>query len=221
MVLILAQVGIAAYAIGSDDTTGEPDAPIFPTTEITEPLNLEAASALGLAVAREWRPDAILVNAGMQVDWSDESADQLATELPRGGWALLRYLSGRDVLTLRIDRGSGVVVETEVLRLSEDDAANLALQAIDYERASTNSTTAILATEAAYGQHHRLACPERRRATWISVHSDEFSGERVWFVRYRDAARPNEITLSVLIDWRNGSIYDLVNPNSNCLDEEA
>ena len=219
LAVIVAQLGIAAYAIATDDSATEPDAPIVPAAEISEPLDLEAAAALGQDIARDWRSDAVLVNAGMQVDWPDEMVGSLPTELPRGGWAILRYLSGSHLLTLRVDRGSGVVVETEVVQLTGPDAARLAARAIDFARASTNSTTAILATEAAYGQRYRAACPERRRATWISVLTDESTGEPVWFVRYRDNDVPDQTTLSVRIDWASGNIYDEVNLDPNCSEE--
>ena len=219
--VIVAQIAIAAIAIARDDAEVGPVAPIIPTAEITEPLALEAAAALGTEVAREWRNDAVLVRAGMQIDWPDDMVDELPTELPQGGWAILGLLSGNDLLTLRMDRGSGVVVETELQRLSDADAAHLASHAIDFEQASSNSTTAILASEIAYGQSHRAACPERRRATWISVIHDEDSGESSWFVRYRDNANPETITLSMQIDWTTGAMVDVVNTDPDCAEEPA
>jgi len=219
MAVIIAQIGIAAYAIATDDPETEPDVPIVPAAGITVPLDLETVATLGLEIAREWRIDPILVNAGMQVDWPDESIEQLPAELPPGGWAILRYLSGNDMLTLRVDRGSGVVVETEVLRLAEEDAAHLAAHAIDFRRASTNSATAVLAAEAAYGQRYRAACPDRRRQSWIGVIADASRGRPAWFVRYQDNDRRETITLSVRIDWASGDIYDEVIVDPDCFEE--
>jgi hypothetical protein len=219
LLVIVAQIGIAAYAIATDTSEAEPDVPIVPATGITSPLDLEAAAVLGLDIARDWRSDAILVNAGMQVDWPDDSIEQLPAELPRGGWAILRYLSGGDMLTLRVDRGSGVVVETELLRLAEEDAAHLAAHAIDFVRASTNSATAVLAAEAAYGQRYRAACPERRRESWVGVITDESGGRPAWFVRYQDNGQRETTTLSVRIDWASGDVYDVVDLDPNCFEE--
>jgi hypothetical protein len=216
LVIIVGQIGVAAFVIASEDDESEPDAPVIPSVEISSPLDLEAAASLGIEVARKWRSNAVLINAGMQVDWPADMVDSVPTELPRGGWALLRYLSGDDILTLRIDRGSGVVVETELLTLSGSDAATLASQAIDFQLASTNSTTAILATEAAYGRQYRAACPERRRSTWVSVVTDTDSGQPAWFVRYRDNGDPDRTSLSVRIDWAAGDIFDAVNSNPTC-----
>jgi hypothetical protein len=218
LAIVIGQIAVAAYAIERDDSELEPEVPIIPEVAIAGPLDLEGAAALGLAIAREWRSDAVLVNAGMQVDWPDDMVNRVPTELPRGGWALLRYLSGNDILALRIDRGSGVVVETELQTLTDSDAALLASQAIDFQRASTSSTTAILATEAAYGQRYRAACPERRRATWISVLADGNAGDPAWFVRYRDNGDPERTTLSVRINWATGDIFDGVNTNPTCAD---
>ena len=216
LALVIGQIAVAAYAIAGDNTESEPDVPIIPEVEISEPLDLERAATLGLDIARQWRGDAVLVNAGMQVDWPEDMVNSVPTELPRGGWALLRYLSGTDILALRIDRGSGVVVETELQSLSENDAAELAAQAIDFQQASTNSTTAILATEAAYGQRYRAACPERRRSTWVSVLANGAAGQSSWYVRYRDNGDPERTTLSVRVDWATGDIFDNVNMNPTC-----
>jgi len=216
--IIVAQVGIAAYAVASNTTEQEPNVPIVPSQPIDAVLDLEQAAALGLEIARQWRSDSVLVDAGMQVDWPDESIADVPSELPRGGWALLRYLSGHEMLTLRVDRGSGVVVETELIRLSAADAAQLAARALDFQQASTTSSTAILATEAAYGLTYRAACPDRRRATWISAETDGSSGQRSWYVAYRDNDDRERITLSVRIDWASGDIFDGVNLNPNCAD---
>src|SRR5687768_7222686 len=92
--IIVAQVAISAYAVATGNSEAEPDTPIVPGVEITEALDLEGAAALGLGIARDWRADAVLVNAGMQVDWPDDSIGRLPTELPQGGWAILRFVSG-------------------------------------------------------------------------------------------------------------------------------
>ena len=218
--IIVAQVAITAYAVATSSAGTDLNTPIMPDVEITEPLGLEAAATLGLEIARDWRADAALVNAGMQVDWPDDSIARPPTELPRGGWAILRFVSGQDMLTLRVDRGSGVVVETELMELSPGDAELLITHEIDFERASTASTTAILATEMAYGQSYRSACPDRRRATWISVLTGYDTGQTAWFIRYRDNDMPDRITLSVQIDWESGEIRDVLNLDPNCVADE-
>ena len=113
--IVVIQLGLLGYAVSRASTPTRLASPIRPTTEPQFPLDLEGIWPFASNVATSWKSDAALVRANMQLDWPGEAGNPPAKQLPIGGWIFMTFLSSDGLLTMRIDRGSGLIVDTEIL----------------------------------------------------------------------------------------------------------
>lgn len=152
----------------------------------------------------------------MQIDWPPERTESPAPELPRGGWIFLAFLSQDDLLTMRIDRASGTIVETGLISLGEQSRAAYAAQLLDLSWAQTSSGTAMLASEAAYGTAYRDACPDQRFTSWLTVRRLPDSGLQAWHIEYKSVADEPQPSMTMDVDWQTGQIQNVTSADEPC-----
>ena len=217
VVAILAgQVALTGIAFTRADAPDQLTTPIHPSTEPDRPVDFEGVWLFASKVAADWRSDAKLVRATMQIDWPLEPQPEQFAELPQGGWILLAFLSKGELLTMRLDRGSGTIVETRLLALVEASRDAYAAAAIDFEQASTTSGTAARAADAAYGSEYRAACPEMRFVSWLTVAREPVTGQPVWRITYETRAEEPQPSMMLDVDWQTGDILNVTNATADC-----
>jgi len=214
--IILLQVGLLGYGYVRADNPDHLPTPIHPAVEPELPLELEGIWPFANEVAIDWRDNARLVGASMQIDWPREGDSQPLAELPLGGWIFLAFLSDDDLLTMRIDRGSGTIVETKQLVLGDRARAAYAAHPIELSAATTRSGTAAQAAETAYGLDFRSACHDQRFMSWLTVRQDDVAGIPNWHIEYVVRADEPQPSLKLDIDWRSGEIGDVENATEPC-----
>lgn len=218
LLIIVAQVALIGYSVasGADDTRPKP--PIRPTSEPLFPLAFEGIYQFASEQARTWKDDAVLVQSNLQVDWPREPQDDPDPlgQVPRGGWIMFAYVSGDEMLTIRMDRGSGTIVETRVVTLDEDSRVRYLANPVDYSQAKVASLTAMTAVEATYGNAFRTKCMDRRYVSWVTIRTDDTSGERYWRIEYEEQEAGVGSNFSVDISWATGEMENVVNADRPC-----
>ena len=216
VLIILAQAGLLGYGFVRADDPDQIQTPIQPTVQPQMPLDLEGIVPFAREVATSWRTDSQLVGASMQIDWPREPTDKLALELPPGGWIFLAFLSQDDLLTLRIDRASGSIVQTGLISLDKQTPADYAAQLVDLTAASTSSGTALLAAEASYGTDFRNACPDQRFTSWLTVRRLPEADSQAWHIEYKSIADEPQPAMTMNVDWQSGEIQNVTNAAEPC-----
>ena len=214
--IILIQVGLLGVGYVRADDSEHLPTPIHPTVDPELPLDLEGIWTFSNGVATEWRADAQLVGASMQIDWPHEADDRPLSELAHGGWIFMAFLSQDDLLTMRIDRGSGTVVETRLTNLDNKARDAYAEHPIDLNAATTRSGTAAQAAEAAYGLEFRNACRSQRFMSWLNVEQDANSRTLHWHIEYEARADEPQPSMVLDIDWQTGEIRNVENATTPC-----
>jgi hypothetical protein len=154
----------------------------------------------------------------MQYDWPREALPEPPAELPRGGWIFFAFLAGDDLLTLRVDRGSGVIVDTRIVPLGDRARAGYVANAVDLDDASARSGTAAQAAETAYGAEFRAACPDQRYQSWLAARIYAERGEIVWHVEYESVNADGEPVTPLTLDvsWETGDLQNVANADEPC-----
>jgi hypothetical protein len=214
--IILIQLGLLGLGYVRADEPDHLPTPIHPPVEPKIPLDLEGIWTFANGVATNWRADAQLVAASMQIDWPHAADDLPLTELARGGWIFMAYLSQDDLLTMRIDRGSGTIVETRLTNLDDKARDAYAAHPIDLNAATTRSGTAAQAAEAAYGLEFRNACRDQRFMSWLNVEHDLNTGTPHWHIEYEARADEPQPSMKLDIDWQTGDIRNVENATAPC-----
>jgi hypothetical protein len=214
--LILAQVALAGYAFATGEEDTRPIPPITPQDEPLFPLAFEAILPFVDEQAKAWREDAVLVQSNLQVDWHREDVGDPVGQVPRGGWIMFAYVSGDDLLTLRLDRGSGTIVETRVVLLDEDSIHRYLRNPVDYGQARVASLTAMTAVEAAYGNQYRSKCYDRRHVSWATILTDEDTGERFWHIEYEEREADLGTNMTADVSWQTGEIVNVTHEDLPC-----
>jgi hypothetical protein len=214
--VIVTQAILLGFGLTRASPADRLQTPISPPDEIAIPLDLEGIVPFANSVAAGWRSDSELVRANMQLDWPRDRPDANQSALPRGGWIMLAYVGGNELLTMRIDRGSGTIVEARLSDLDETTRASYANAVLDLSTATTTSATAMQAAEAAYGHEFRTECPDLRYTSWLSTSRDAVTGARAWHIEYEQRVDGDTSSISMDIDWAWGAVQDVVNDVPPC-----
>jgi hypothetical protein len=214
--IVLTQLGLIGYSVTRASTPSRVQAPLQPTTQPPMPLDLEGIWPFASTVATGWHADASLVRASMQIDWPGDASAQPASQLPTGGWIFLTFLSSDGLLTMRIDRGSGVIVDTETLDIDSKFREAFSIAPINFSAAKTTSGTAASAAEVAYGSTFRSACPELRHTSWVAVQVDPASGATSWHIEYESRGDQPQPSMTLDVDWKNADIQNVENATEPC-----
>lgn len=223
--LLVAQVALALVALGVWIWT--PDAPALPPIpRTTAPLDgsgatLESALPLAQSQADAWLPDAVLLNASMQVDWPWTVPPEPPTEIPGTGWISYAFLApwyppgrpaGGASLSVIVERLSGAIVSQET------DGWEQAPQLRPPPPASpVDSSAATLAAEAAGGTAFRRACPQYRHLSrTIPVAAGRTKWSQNWVVIYEDSRQPSQHGLLIRIDATTGKVLEQSGEAPDC-----
>ncbi len=214
--LIAAQVILAGYAFASHEEDTRPIPPITPTDEPLFPLAFEGIYPFVREQALSWRDDVVLVQSNLQVDWHREDVGDPVGQVPRGGWIMFAFVSGEDMLTMRLDRGSGTIVETRVVPLDRASRERYLANPVDYSQPKVASLTAMTAVEAAYGSAYRSKCYDRRYVSWVTILTDDATGERFWHIEYEEREAELGTNMSADVSWQTGEVLNVSNQELPC-----
>ncbi len=213
LVLLLAQVvllltGAWLWQRDRDVDPGPTLVRLDPNRVPGAPLTVEAGYPAALARAQIWHPSAWLFGVQVQIDWPADAGQAGERDLPASGWILYLFAAPREdfgdrgaVLSLMVDRASGVVIATDVTRWTKPPARRL-----DLPSYPVSSSVALYAAELTGGAEFRLACPQHRRVMRLSLSSEAASTNPRWVVTYEDDRDPGRVALRVEIDTRTGEI---------------
>jgi hypothetical protein len=215
LAIVLIQAILLGYGLTRASSPATPDTPISPSSPLEVPLDIEGVLPFASETASEWRQGARLARASLQIDWPRDVAAE-TSDLPTGGWIVLSFLSDDEMLTMRIDRGSGTIVETRVVDVPEDDLDTFANSVIDLSAASTRSGTAMRAAFEAYGREYRVMCPDRRFVSWLTVRRDPVSGSTYWTIEFEDHSEEEPAPLRLDVDWQTGDVLNVENAGAAC-----
>ncbi len=225
IILLAAQVALALVAIGVWIWT--PDAPALPPIpRAAAPLDgsgatLESALPLAQAQADAWLPNAVLLNASMQVDWPWTVPPEPPTEIPGTGWISYAFLApwyppgrpaGGASLSVVVERLSGAIVSQET------DGWEQSPQLRPPPPASpVDSSKATLAAEAAGGTAFRRACPQYRHLSrTIPVAAGLTKWPQNWIVIYEDSRQPSQHGLLIRLDATTGKVLEQSGEAPDC-----
>jgi hypothetical protein len=213
--IILIQAVMLGYGLTRASSPQRLETPISPGTELDLPLDLEGVLPFAAEQASRWDESATLVRASMQIDWPNQ-VEAESGALPIGGWIVLSWLGSNELLTMRLDRGSGTIVETLIVDVSEDSRDAFAESALDLSFASTRSGTAIRAADEAYGRDYRSMCPDQRFTSWLTVMRDVAGGASSWHIEFEDHSKEKPAPLRLEVDWDSGDIRNVKNERAAC-----
>jgi hypothetical protein len=216
-ILLAVQVLLAALALAVWVWTPEAP-PLPPTPRATAPLSgsgatLESALPLAQAQADAWLPDAVLLNAAMQVDWPWSVPEDPPQAIPGTGWLTYAFVApwdppgrppGAASLGVVIERLSGEVVSQDTEGWEE--APELRPPP---PPAEIDSTEATLLAEATGGTNFRRACPQYRHLSrTLPVAAGRTEWPQHWVVIYEDSRAPEKHGLLLRIDAESGEVLD-------------
>lgn len=248
LVAIIVQIGFGLrYWQGQLDGDVTERRPLVTSPhDVGMPSSLESLYAVAVGHASEWRPDARLMTASLQVDWPVDGLQQDQPRVPGGGWATFAFYSESagepEVMSVLLERYSGAIIQERVTAWPGEDLvpATLSLEAVN-----TGSLTALVSAELTSGQDFRLACPDRRHQTHVSLTWADHRAEPattappatgatpvaagrgtpmpssgapslVWVVSYEDSATPDRYPLRVTIDASTGGILSVRGGDPTC-----
>ena len=216
LALIAGQVGFAVKASFNDGPATHLSDVAPRPREMTPGQSLETIAPYADSVAQSWDSAAKLVEASMQIDWPDGYDPVAEGTLPIGGWLLLGYATEKNLLTMRIDRGSGTIVETAIVPLTPDLATSYLSHVISYAPGGRTSTMAMLAFEIAYGTAFRNDCSFRRPQSWVipSTGPDDSSVWRISYVNRHDDQPADYLTGD--LDQTSGAIEYVTGQDVEC-----
>jgi hypothetical protein len=117
---------------------------------------------------------------------------------------------------MRIDRGSGVIVDTEVLDIDSRFRGAFPATPIDLSLAKTTSGTAASAADVAYGTEFRSACPDQRHTSWLAVQVDPSTGATSWHIEYESRGEQPQPSMTMDVDWNTADIRNVENATEPC-----
>jgi hypothetical protein len=174
------------------------------------PLTIEGGFAGALARAKRWSPDAVLFAAGMQVDWPTDAAAAASSEIPETGWLLYTFSSAKrgvgpkgkaSTLSLLIDRKSGVVIGEQEMGWTWAPRRSATITTYPI-----SSSVALFAADATAGNAYRLACPEFRHLSRVSVVPSTDGATAAWLVTYEDQRSAGTPGVIVRVDANSGQV---------------
>jgi hypothetical protein len=210
--LLLAALALAVW-IWTPDAPALPPKPSQAAPRAGSGATYESGLPLAQAQADAWLPDAVLLNASMQVDWPWTVPAGETSELPGTGWLTYTFLApwdppgrplGAASLGVVIERLSGEVVMQETLGWEQ------APEFRDPPPPTTiDSTEATLLAEAAGGKEYRRACPNYRHLSrTFPVAARRTEWPQHWVIIYEDTRVPEKHGLLLRVDAETGEILD-------------
>lgn len=193
------------------DRSGDPGPTLVrldPNRAPGTPLTVESGYPAALTWAQQWNPAAWLFGVQVQIDWPAEAVQAGKPDLPANGWIVYLFAAPREdfgdrgaVLSLMVDRASGVVIAADVTSWTQPPARRL-----DLSSYPVASSVALYAAELTGGAEFRLACPQHRHVMRLSLTLDAAATAPFWVVTYEDDRAPGQPTLRVTVDARTGEI---------------
>lgn len=223
LMLLLAQVALLLTGawLWQRDRDGDPGPALVrldPNRDPGAPLTVEAGYPAALARAQQWNPGAWLFGVQVQIDWPADAVQAGETDLPASGWIIYLFAAHREdfgdrgvVLSLMVDRASGVVIATDVTPWTRSPARKL-----DLPSYPVTSSVALYAAELTGGAEFRLACPQHRRVMRLSLSPGAASAHPRWVVTYEDDRAPGRAELRVEVDAQTGEITRTEFGNTPC-----
>jgi hypothetical protein len=184
------------------------DEPV-PTNGLVLPLTLETGAELATEVATKWSPEGRLISASGEFPW--QAPGEAGPEsVPSGGWLRYSFAAGTAVLSVLIDRQSGVVFSQRADRIRPAPTAAPLLTTYPI-----SSTTALLSAERIAGTEYRRACSEQRPSSWLSLTTGS-NGRPWWVVTYASVDTPNRHDIRVVIDAQSGAVESKAVVSGSC-----
>jgi hypothetical protein len=210
---LLLAAGALAVWIWTPDQPPLPPLPAATAPLVGSGATYESALPLALEHARAWLPEAILLNASMQVDWPWDVPPGATRELPGTGWLTYAFVApwdppgrppGAASLGLVIERLSGAIVSQESEGWEE---------APEFRSppppATVDSVRATLRAEQEGGTAFRRECPQYRHLTrTIPVAAGRTDLPQHWVVIYEDSRAPEKHGLLFRIDAQTGRVLE-------------
>jgi hypothetical protein len=173
----------------------------------------ESALPLAQDQAEAWLPDAVLLNASMQVDWPWSVPPEPPTEIPGTGWLTYAFIApwqppgrppGAASLGVVIERLSGAVVT-----LDSEGWEEAPPFLAPPPPAPVDSSQATLLAEAAGGTDFRRDCPQYRHLSrTFPIAAGRTEWPQHWVVIYEDSRAPEKHGLLLRIDATSGDVLD-------------
>ncbi len=174
------------------------------------PLTIESGLQGALRRARSWSEDAYLMSVALQVDWPSDPAAASGSEIPGAGWVIYTFASGERgvgldgeaaTLSMMVDRTSGVVIDEREMGWTWRPG-----RGVDIATYPISSTVALFAVETTQGQAYRMACPQFRHLSRVSVVPPSGGGNAYWLVTYEDQRFGGRPEIVVRVDAMTGDI---------------
>jgi hypothetical protein len=201
-----------------DGDTGPTLVRLDPDRPPGTPLSVEEGFPAALARARQWNPEAWLFNVQAQIDWPADPDQAKTPDLPAGGWIIYLFAAPRDdfgdrgeVLSLMVDRASGIVLATDITPWTKPPERRL-----DLPSYPVSSVVALYAAELTGGADYRLSCPQFRHLMRLSLAADATAATPRWVVTYDDDRTPGRAGLRVEVDARSGEITRTELASTSC-----
>jgi hypothetical protein len=174
------------------------------------PLTIESGFAGALDRARTWAADSELFSSGMQVDWPTDAAVAGSSEIPETGWILYTFASATHAigpggegatLSMLVDRKSGVLIDEQEMGWTWAPSRPLAVTTYPI-----SSMVALFAADTTAGNSYRVACPEFRHLSRLSIVPSVDGADPFWLVTYEDQRSAGQPGVSVRIDAITGQV---------------
>jgi hypothetical protein len=219
IVLLIVQVIVVfavlePFSITWRSSSNVPVSVAAPTNDL--PLTLESGEATATAIARSWRDETRLVSAVMQVEWPTESATEVTTEMPSGGWIIYTFVSEQSTLSVMLDRKSGAFITS-----ATGESGNDAWPTLELQNHTRSSATAVLTADLLEGSAFRNACPSSRSSALVTLSAaPDDTGERrsVWTVTYGDSRFPATFDVLVRLYADTGNVLTSERQDRPCSD---
>ena len=221
IILIVVLLGGQLAIIGSNVVSTNKHNEQVAYAALPEPLSGEIGIEQVLPNANQtalaWNSDAVLVQASMQIDWPTDWSVVTQGTLPPGGWVLLGYVSGNALLTMRIERGGGNIVQAVETPITDEVATDYLANPIDLSAANQPAVDAAKAFDIAQGSTFRQQCPAMRGQSYLHPAISAATGQWVWSFLYinRRANDPTQY-MSGEMDWATGTIDQVVDADLPC-----
>lgn len=206
LVVQLALIGVGLAKANGEDGPAEPRIQVVDSAPDQLPLTPESGLPLAAQYAQQWRTDARLVGVSMRLDWPEVIDAIPQGELPPDGWLLYTYVSGEELLTINLDRGSGSFNGSNVSSQGGSD-----WKAIDIGSVQRTAAIAALSAELLGGRAYRSVCPDQRRVSVVSfglVPRADGSKTATWTVTYEERDRGDRVDVRVRMDATTGDVID-------------
>jgi hypothetical protein len=146
----------------------------------------------------------------MQTDWPTDAAAAGSSEVPATGWILYTFasetrasaLGGKAAtLSMLVDRQSGLLIDERTMGWSWTPTRSPAIATYPI-----SSVVALFAADATAGNGFRVACPEFRHLSRVSIEPSVDGADPYWLVTYEDERSAGQPGVSVTVDALSGQV---------------